>query len=42
MHAVVGAASIVMSDVPDFAVVVGSPAKVIKTIEARPPGEAAA
>lgn len=40
-HAVVGAASVVTSDVPDYAVVVGTPAKVLKIIEARPPDETA-
>lgn len=33
-HAIVGAASVVTHDVPDCAVVVGSPAKVIKTLNA--------
>ncbi|MGN0193670.1 MAG: acyltransferase [Pseudoramibacter sp.] len=32
-HAVVGAGAVVTKDVPDFAVVVGSPAKVIKTLD---------
>nr|WP_269459247.1 hypothetical protein [Limosilactobacillus fermentum] len=32
-NAVVGAASVVTKDVPDNAVVVGNPAKVIRTIE---------
>lgn len=32
-HAIVGAASVVTHDVPDYAVVVGSPAKVIKTLD---------
>ncbi len=32
-HAVVGAASVVTKDVPDYAVVVGSPAKVIKMLD---------
>ena len=33
-YAVVGAASVVTHDVPDYAVVVGNPAKVIKTLDA--------
>ena len=33
-YAVVGASSVVTHDVPDYAVVVGSPAKVIKTLDA--------
>lgn len=33
-HAIVGAASVVTHDVPDYAVVVGSPAKVIKMLDA--------
>ena len=33
-HAIVGAASAVTHDVPDYAVVVGSPAKVIKMLDA--------
>jgi len=40
-HAVVGAASVVTTDVPDYAVVVGTPAKVVKMIEPRA-GEPAA
>ena len=32
-HAVVGAASVVTKDVPDYAVVVGNPAKVIKMLD---------
>lgn len=32
-HAVVGAASIVTKDVPDYAVAVGNPAKIIKMLE---------
>ncbi len=32
-HAIVGAASVVTKDVPDYAVVVGNPAKVIKTLD---------
>ena len=32
-HAIVGAMSVVTRDVPDFAVVVGSPAKVVKTLD---------
>ena len=32
-YAVVGAASVVTHDVPDYAVVVGNPAKVIKTLD---------
>ena len=32
-HAVVGAASVVTKDVPDYTVVVGSPAKPVKTLE---------
>ncbi len=32
-HAVVGAGSVVTKDVPDYAVAVGSPAKVIKTLD---------
>lgn len=32
-YAIVGAASVVTHDVPDYAVVVGSPAKVIKTLD---------
>ncbi|MGI5097513.1 acyltransferase [Treponema socranskii] len=33
-HAVVGAGSVVTKDVPDYAVVVGSPARIIKTLDA--------
>lgn len=33
-YAVVGAAAVVTKDVPDYAVVVGSPAKVIRTLDA--------
>ena len=33
-YAIVGAASVVTHDVPDYAVVVGTPAKVIKTLDA--------
>ncbi len=33
-HAIIGAASVVTHDVPDYAVVVGSPAKVIKMLDA--------
>ena len=33
-HAVVGAGSVVTRDVPDYAVVVGSPAKVVRTLDA--------
>ena len=33
-HAIVGAASVVTKDVPDCAVVVGNPAKVVKMLEA--------
>ena len=33
-HAIVGAASVVTKDVPDCAVVVGNPAKVVKLLEA--------
>ena len=33
-HAIVGAASVVTHDVPDFAVAVGNPAKVIRMLEA--------
>ena len=32
-HAIVGACAVVTKDVPDYAVVVGSPAKVIKTLD---------
>ena len=32
-HAIVGAASVVTKDVADYAVVVGNPAKVIKTLD---------
>ena len=32
-HAIVGAASVVTKDVPDCAVVVGNPAKVVKMLE---------
>lgn len=32
-HAIVGAASVVTHDVPDYAVVVGNPAKVIKMLD---------
>lgn len=32
-HAIVGAMSVVTKDVPDFAVVVGSPAKVVKKLD---------
>lgn len=34
-HAVVGAAAVVTTDVPDYAVVVGTPAKVVRMIEPR-------
>ena len=33
-HAIVGAAAVVTKDVPDYGVVVGAPAKVIKMLEA--------
>ena len=33
-HAIVGAASVVTKDVPDFAVVVGNPARVVKMLDA--------
>ena len=33
-HAVVGAASVVTKDVPDYAVAVGNPARVIKMLDA--------
>ena len=33
-HAIVGAASVVTHDVPDYAVVVGNPARVVKTLDA--------
>ena len=33
-HAIVGAAAVVTKDVPDCAVVVGNPAKIIKTLDA--------
>ncbi len=33
-HAIVGAAAVVTKDVPDYAVVVGAPAKVVKTLDA--------
>ena len=33
-YAIIGAASVVTHDVPDYEVVVGSPAKVIKTLDA--------
>ena len=33
-HAVVGAASVVTKDVPDYAVVAGNPARVIKYLDA--------
>ena len=33
-HAVVGAGSVVTRDVPDYAVVVGSPAKIVRTLDA--------
>ena len=32
-HAIVGASSVVTHDVPDYAVVVGNPAKVIKMLD---------
>ncbi len=32
-HAIVGAASVVTKDVPDYAVVVGNPAKIIKMLD---------
>ncbi|MBQ3414197.1 MAG: galactoside O-acetyltransferase [Clostridia bacterium] len=32
-HAIVGASSVVTKDVPDYAVVVGNPARVIKTLD---------
>lgn len=32
-HAIVGAMSVVTKDVPDYAVVVGSPARVVKTLD---------
>ena len=38
-HAIVGAMSVVTKDVPDFAVVVGSPAKVVKTLDPEGFGE---
>lgn len=34
-HAIVGAASVVTKDVPDYAVVVGSPAKIIKMLDSK-------
>jgi acetyltransferase-like isoleucine patch superfamily enzyme len=37
-HAVVAAGSLVMNDVPPYAIVAGRPAKVIRTIEQRPDG----
>jgi acetyltransferase-like isoleucine patch superfamily enzyme len=39
-HAVVGAGSLVLGDVPPYAIVVGRPAKLVRTIERRP-GDAA-
>lgn len=33
-HAIVGASSVVTKDVPDYAVVVGNPAKIVKMLEA--------
>lgn len=33
-HAIVGAASVITKDVPDYAVVVGNPAKVVKMLDA--------
>ena len=33
-YAIVGASAVVTKDVPDYAVVVGNPANVIKTLEA--------
>lgn len=33
-HAVVGAMSVVTKDIPDYAIAVGSPAKVVKTLDA--------
>ena len=33
-HAIVGAASVVTKDVPDYAVVVGNPARVVKMLDA--------
>lgn len=33
-HAIVGAGAVVTKDVPDYAVVVGNPAKVIKMLDA--------
>lgn len=33
-HAIVGAAAVVTKDVPDYAIVVGNPAKVVKTLDA--------
>ena len=33
-HAIVGAASVVTKDVPDYAVAVGNPAKVVKMLDA--------
>ena len=32
-HAIVGASSVVTKDVPDYSVVVGNPAKVIRTLD---------
>ena len=32
-HAIVGAASVVTHDVPDYSVAVGNPARVIKTLD---------
>ena len=32
-HAVVGAASVVIEDVPDYAVVVGNPGQVLRTLD---------
>lgn len=32
-HAIVGACAVVTKDVPDFAVVVGNPAKIVKTLD---------
>jgi acetyltransferase-like isoleucine patch superfamily enzyme len=36
-HAVVAAGSLVMDDVPPYAIVVGRPARVVRTIEPQPP-----
>ncbi len=33
-HAVVGAGAVVTKDVPDYAVVVGNPARIVKTLDA--------